>query len=89
VSKAQRLQRQQLAAVYFMELYKNTRWLRELGKISVGIHEYCGRNLGIWQRNRLSHPNIAEVVYVQKSHKKMETNLITFFKFSSDLRKSL
>ncbi len=26
---------------------------------------YCGWNLGIWQRNRFSHPNIAEVVYVQ------------------------
>jgi hypothetical protein len=26
---------------------------------------YCGWNLGIWQWNWFSHPNIAEVVYVQ------------------------
>ncbi len=53
---------------------------------------YCGWNLGIWQSNRFSHPNIAEVVDVRVSHtKKWKQTWICFLKlpFSFDLRKSL
>jgi hypothetical protein len=50
---------------------------------NVGIHEHCtaAENLvHIWQRNRFSHPNIAEVVYAQVTPRDKETNLNMFFK---------
>jgi hypothetical protein len=40
---------------------------------------YCDWNLGIWQRNRFSHPNIAEVVFIQATQE-MEINLINLFR---------